>query len=210
MGQSVSTAATRASDGQVHARRERHRHHRRRPPWSSPARARSAGSAVKGTQPVGYYKDPEKSAATFIDHRRRALLDPRRLRHGRGRRHAHAARPRLGVHQHRRREGLPRGGRGGAQDCTPPSATRSPSACPTTSSARPSPPWSSPRPATTIDEADVIAHVKGKLAALKAPKRVLVDRHHRPGPQRQGRLQAAEGLRRRHPGVLSARPDRGR
>ena len=28
------------------------------------------------------------------------------------------ARPRLGVHQHRRREGLPRGGRGGAQDRT--------------------------------------------------------------------------------------------
>ena len=30
------------------------------------------------------------------------------------------------------------------------------------------------RPGATIDEADVIAHVKGKLAAFKAPKRVLV------------------------------------
>ena len=35
---------------------------------------------------------------------------------------AHAARPRLGVHQHRRREGLPRRGRGGAQD--PPGGSR--------------------------------------------------------------------------------------
>ena len=126
--------------------------------------------------------------------RRQALLGARRLRHGRGRRLAHAARPRLGVHQHRRREGLPRGGRGGAQDARRRASTRSPSASPTRSSARPSPRSSSPRPAPTLDEADLIAHVKDKLAAYKAPKRVLADRHDRPGAQRQGRLQAAQGL----------------
>ena len=31
--------------------------------------------AVGGHQPIGYYKDPEKSAATFVDRRRQALLD---------------------------------------------------------------------------------------------------------------------------------------
>jgi acyl-CoA synthetase (AMP-forming)/AMP-acid ligase II len=31
-----------------------------------------------------------------------------------------------------------------------------------------------PVPGVTVDEADVIAHVKGKLAAYKAPKRVVV------------------------------------
>ena len=129
--------------------------------------------------------------------RRQALLRARRLRHGRGRRLAHAARPRLGVHQHRRREGVPRGGRGGAQDPRRGASTPSPSACPTRSSARPSPPWSSWRPAPTLDEGAIIAHVKDKLAAYKAPKRVLADRHHRPGPERQGRLQAAQGVGRR-------------
>ena len=49
-------------------------------------------------------------------HRRPSLEHPRRLRHGQRRRHDPAPRPRLGVHQHRWREGLPRGGRGGAQD----------------------------------------------------------------------------------------------
>ena len=72
--------------------------------------------AVGGHQPVGYYKDPEKTAATFLEIDGRRYSMPRRLRHGRGRRNAHAARARLGVHQHRRREGLPRGGRGGPQD----------------------------------------------------------------------------------------------
>ena len=89
MGQSVSTAG---ADG-------------RRPPSSrSATNARvitddgrdvdaglgrdRPGRGRRATSPVGYYKDPEKSAATFLDHRRRALLDPRRLRHGRGRRHA--------------------------------------------------------------------------------------------------------------------------
>jgi acyl-CoA synthetase (AMP-forming)/AMP-acid ligase II len=77
---------------------------------------------VRGRVPVGYYKDPVKSAATFpvIDGVR--YSDPRRLRHRRRRREHQAARPGLGRHQHRWREGLPRGGRGGAQD--PPDRAR--------------------------------------------------------------------------------------
>ena len=51
-----------------------------------------------------------------VPHRRRhPLRDPGRLRDGRGRRQHHASRARLGLHQHRRREGVPGGGRGGAQ-----------------------------------------------------------------------------------------------
>ena len=65
---------------------------------------------VGGPIPLGYYKDPEKTAATFRTVARRALLDPRRLRDRRRRRHDPPARARLGVHQHRRREGVPRGG----------------------------------------------------------------------------------------------------
>ena len=42
---------------------------------------------------------------------RRALGDPRRPRRDRGRRHDQRARARFAVHQHRRREGLPRRGR---------------------------------------------------------------------------------------------------
>ena len=126
--------------------------------------------AVGGYQPVGYYKDEAKSAATFLDDRRPPLLGARRLRAGRGGRLDHPARPRLGVHQHRRREGLPRGGRGGAQDPRDGRATRWPSACPTRSSARRSPPWSSSCPAPTLDEADVIAHVKSKLAVVQGPE----------------------------------------
>ena len=70
---------------------------------------------VGGPQPVGYYKDPEKSARTRRD-AARPLLGAGRLGGGeRGRQDAHAARARLGVHQHRRREGLSGGGRGSGE-----------------------------------------------------------------------------------------------
>ena len=49
------------------------------------------------------------------DHQRGPLRDPRRLRAGRGGRQRHHARPRVGVDQQRRREDLPRRGRGRAQ-----------------------------------------------------------------------------------------------
>ena len=48
--------------------------------------------------------------------RRHALFVPRRLRDRRRRRPDHPAGPWLGVHQHRWREGVPRGGRGSDED----------------------------------------------------------------------------------------------
>jgi len=48
--------------------------------------------------------------------RRQALQLSRRLGQRGGRRHDHAVGPGLGVHQHRRREGVSRGGGGGAED----------------------------------------------------------------------------------------------
>ena len=48
-----------------------------------------------------------------------------------------------------------------------------------------------PNPGATVDEAELIAHVKEQLAAFKAPKRVLTVDDRRPGRQRQARLQAA-------------------
>ena len=38
------------------------------------------------------------------------------------------------------------------------------------------------------DEVELIGHVKERLAAYKAPRRVRGRDHHRPGAQRQGRL----------------------
>ena len=79
--------------------------------------------ARKGNIPLEYYKDPEKTAETFVTaSRRHALLDARRLRDARGRRHDHAARARLGVDQLGRREDLPRGG--GGRGASPPRGVR--------------------------------------------------------------------------------------
>ena len=72
--------------------------------------------AVGGFIPVGYYKDEAKSAATFRTVDGPPLEHPRRLRHRQRGRLDPPPRARLGVHQHGRREGLPRGGRGGAED----------------------------------------------------------------------------------------------
>ena len=63
-----------------------------------------------------------QDAAHLSDHRRRALRGARRPRPGRRRRHDPGLRPRLGVHQLRRREDLRRGGRAGAQ--APPGGLR--------------------------------------------------------------------------------------
>ena len=100
-------------------------------------------------------------------HRRRALLDPRRLRHGRRRRHRAPARPRQRVHQHRRREGVPGGGRGGPQAAPDGAPTRPWSACPTSASARRSPRSSSRTRAQHVDEAALIAHVKAQPRRLQ-------------------------------------------
>ena len=87
---------------------------------AAPGRARAAASvgrlATRGRVPLGYHKDPERSARTFvtIDGERWSL--PGDMATDRRRRDDPPARPRRDVHQHRRREGVPRRGRGRAQD----------------------------------------------------------------------------------------------
>ena len=71
--------------------------------------------ARTGNVPLGYYKDPKKTAETFVevDGRRYAIPGDFATLEADGTHRA--ARPRLGLHQLGRREGLPRGGRGRAQ-----------------------------------------------------------------------------------------------
>ncbi len=64
-----------------------------------------------------------------------------------------------------------------------------------------------PSDGADVEPADVIAHVRSKLAAYKAPKQVVVVDDHRPGAQRQGRLQAPQGRGRPRP-PPDARPSR--
>ena len=80
------------------------------------ARAGHGRLARRGHIPLGYYKDEEKTAATFVvdpDGKRWVVPGDFATVDEDGTHHA--ARPRLGLHQHRRREGLPGGGRGGAE-----------------------------------------------------------------------------------------------
>ena len=111
---SSETGAQGSQRARGRRRRRRRRHARSRPtatrPWCS-TRPRCTpvepGSdvvgrvALRGHIPQGYYNDPEKTAADVRRGRRPALGAHRRHGHRRGRRHDHAARPRLGVHQHR-------------------------------------------------------------------------------------------------------------
>ena len=83
---------------------------------SRPAAARPATSRAAGPIPLGYYKDEKKSAETFKTYQGRRWsipgdwctvnADGTIVLLGRG----------SVVHQHRRREGLPRRSRGGAED----------------------------------------------------------------------------------------------
>ena len=92
-------------DGRAHDGARR----RRRAARARLRRGRPARPA--GNMPLGYYKDAAKTAATFIEIDGERWVDPRRHGARRGRRQHHAARARLGVHQLRRREDLPRRGR---------------------------------------------------------------------------------------------------
>ena len=86
--------------------------------------------------PARLLQGPGEDRGDVPRRRRRPLLDPRRLRDRRRRRHDPAARPRLGVHQHRRREGVPRGGRARRCASTRRRSTAWSSASPTSASAR--------------------------------------------------------------------------
>ena len=92
--------------------RARRRHQRRRDRPARPRRV-GAGRLLQGPGEVG--QDLPRG-------RRRTLLGARRLRPDRGGRQGHLARSRLELRQHRRGEGLPRGGRDGDQ--APPGGVR--------------------------------------------------------------------------------------
>ena len=70
--------------------------------------------AVAGRLPLGYHHDPGRHRAHVPRGRRRPLRDPGRPRPCARRRQHRAAGPRLRVHQHGRREGVPGRGRAGA------------------------------------------------------------------------------------------------
>ena len=118
MGMSIATSAAPAETARFRARRRRHRRHRRRPPGRAGIgrgrprrRPRRRRALLQGRGQVGRH---------LPDDRRPPLHRPGRLRHRRGRRHPRTARAGLVVHQHGGGEGVPRGGRGGAQADTPP------------------------------------------------------------------------------------------
>ena len=132
------------------------------------------------TMPVGYYKDPEQVGGDVRHHRRRALLDARRLGHGRGRRHDHAARARLVCINT------------GGEKVFPEEVEEVLKTHPTVADAvvvgvpdeklrrGDHRAWSSRSRATTVDEDELIAHVKAQLAALQGPQARARRRHHRP------------------------------
>ena len=127
--------------------------------------------------------------------RRHALLGSRRLRHGRGRRHRAAVRTRFGVHQHRRREGVPRGGRARAARSTQASSTARSWASPTPASARRSSPSCRSRSTTTSTPPSSPRGARRKLAGYKMPREWLfVDVLPR-SPGGQGRPAEAAGAR---------------
>ena len=132
--------------------------------------------------PLGYYKDPAEDRRRVPDDRRSSVVDPRRPRHGRGRRHDHPARSRLGVHQHRRREGVPRGGRGGVEGAPRRRRRQRRRACPTRSGARPSSPSCRSSPAPTVDADDLVAHTAHAARRVQGAEAHRVRRARAAGP----------------------------
>ena len=173
MGISITMKGVSAVHGQVQPDADDEGVHRGRPRGRSPAPTRSAWSPPAATCPLGYYKDPEKSARTFrvIDGVRYSfpgdlatVNDDGSLNLlGRGSQVINTG----------GREGVPRGGRGGRQARATASTTASSSACRTTASARRSPPWSSLLRGPRRRRESIIAEVKQHLAGYKAPKHVV-------------------------------------
>ena len=179
MGVSVSGRRRGGQDGVVHARPRRQgaRPRTAAARWS-PAPTRSASSRWAGATRSATTRTTEKSDRTFkeIDGVRYSI--PGDFAQVGRRRHHPPAGPGLGLHQLGRREDLPRGGRGGAEDPRTPCATPSWSGSRTRRTASRSWPWSSwPTPGAerrADSEAELIAHVKERLASYKAPRRVRV------------------------------------
>ena len=129
--------------------------------------------ALGGRNPLGYYKDEEKSATHLQGDRRGALLHPRRLRPGRQRRHHPPARAGLGLHQlWAARRSSPRRSKRLSRRTMPCATPWSSESRTRPTASRSWPWWSSTDGAAQPAEAELIDHVKARLASYKAPRRV--------------------------------------
>ena len=147
-----------------------------------------------GNIPLGYYNDPGEDRGD-VRHRLAgsALVDPRRLRAARSRRSHHVARTRLGLDQLRRREDLPRRGRGRvevAPRCVRRARGRH---CPTSDGARRVTALLQPRGDKTPTLEELQAHCRGRIAGYKVPRRVDPRRRGAAAAQRQARLPPGQG-----------------
>ena len=135
-----------------------------------PGRRTRRHARRRRTDPARLLQGPGEDGGDVPHRRGPPLLDPGRLRDRRPRRDDPAARARLGVHQHRRREGVPRRGRARAPRRIPTSSTASSSASPTLAGAR----WSwrscNRQSDATLDETELAAHCRATLAGYKVPK----------------------------------------
>ncbi len=183
---------------QVHTRRERHGDQGRRHEGRAGIR-RDRDGGGQGPHTGRLLQGPSEVRRHLQGHRRRPLFDPGRLRHCRRRRHTRTARPRLGVHQHRRRKGVPGRSRRGTQD-RPRRARRGGG-------------WRARREvrsghrrhggtrARRLARRAGDHHARqGQAGVVQGAQARATGRHHRPRRQRQGRLQAA------HQRGRSARP----
>ena len=145
-----------------------------------------------GRIPLGYFDDARRHPQDVPGGRGAAGGGVGRPRLARGRRHAAAVRPRLAGGQHRRREGLRRGGRGGAAGPCPGWPTRWSSAATASGGGRRSSRSSRPSPDVDVDSESLHAACVEKLARFKAPEGVHLRREGAQARQRQGRLPVGE------------------
>ena len=134
---------------------------------------RGRPGARRGSPAARLPQRPREDRGHLRRARRRALARHRRHGDGRRRRRHRAARPGLGQHQHRRREGLPRGGRERAEG--PPGGVRLPGR----GRARRAVGQRGHRGRAAVPGAepaldDLAAHCKASLAGYKAPKHLVV------------------------------------
>ncbi len=125
-----------------------------------------------GAIPEGYYKDPAKTDATFrtVDGIRYSMPGDFCTVEVDGT--DHAAGPRQRLHQHRRREGIPRGDRGGAQAA--PRRRRRAGRRPARRAVGPAVTGVvALRAGAVFDERALREHVRRQLAGYKTPKRLV-------------------------------------
>ena len=166
--------------------REQHRA-RRRPPPHRARLGRHRQARAARAPPVGYYNDPEKTAATFLTIDGERWVVPGDLATVRGGRAHHRLRPRRRLHQQRaaRRSSPRRSSRRSRR--TRRRATRSSSACPTSAGGSASPPSSQARAGREVTLAATRRALPRPHRRLQgaAAARVVADRA---APERQARL----------------------